>query len=53
MRKKARDNNESLKLQALIGADQETPHGKVIKLIDTVRKNGISDFAINVESATP
>jgi biopolymer transport protein ExbD len=37
-------------LQALIAADQDTPHGAVIKLIDAVRKNGISDFAINVES---
>lgn len=37
-------------LQALIAADRETPHGAVIKLIDVVRKNGISDFAINVEA---
>jgi biopolymer transport protein ExbD len=37
-------------LQALISADKETPHGAVVKLIDVVRKSGISDFAINVES---
>ena len=37
-------------LQALIAADQATPHGSVVKLIDTVRRNGISDFAINVEA---
>lgn len=36
-------------LQALIAADQKTPHGVVVKLIDAVRKNGITDFAINVE----
>lgn len=36
-------------LQALIAADQKTPHGIVVKLIDAVRKNGITDFAINVE----
>lgn len=35
--------------QALITADVKTPHGEVVKLIDLVRKNGISDFAINVE----
>lgn len=38
------------KIQATIAADQSTPHGAVIKLIDLVRKNGISDFAINVDS---
>lgn len=37
-------------LQALISADRETPHGAVIKLIDVIRKNGITEFAINVES---
>lgn len=36
-------------LNALISADKETPHGTVVKLIDTVRKHGITDFAINVE----
>jgi biopolymer transport protein ExbD len=36
-------------LQALISADEKTPHGKVVKLLDTIRKNGINDFAINVE----
>jgi len=36
-------------LQAVIAADQATPHGEVIKLIDAIRKNGIRDFAINVE----
>lgn len=38
-------------LQALISADLKTPHGEVIKLIDTVRGNGITEFAINVEDA--
>lgn len=36
-------------IQALISADRETPHGDVVKLIDEVRKNGIEDFAINIE----
>lgn len=40
------------KLQALITADEKTPHGKVVKLIDTVRKNGITEFAINVDSGS-
>ena len=37
-------------LLALISADEKTTHGQVVKLIDTVRKNGIQEFAINVES---
>ena len=37
-------------LNALIAADKDTPHGAVVKLIDTVRKHGITDFAINVEA---
>jgi len=41
---------EEANLQAVIAADQQTPHGAVIKLIDAIRKNGITDFAINVES---
>lgn len=43
-RKKAKPD-----VQALISADVKTPHGDVVKLIDVVRKNGIIDFAINVE----
>lgn len=38
-------------INAVIAADQATPHGLVVKLIDTVRKHGITDFAINVEAA--
>jgi biopolymer transport protein TolR len=39
-------------LQALIAADEGAPHGSVVKLIDTIRKNGITDFALNVEATT-
>lgn len=45
-----RDKAQGASLNALIAADRDTPHGAVVKLIDTVRKNGVSDFAINVES---
>ncbi len=44
-----RAKDSTVQLQALISADQATPHGAVVKLIDTVRKNGITDLAINVE----
>lgn len=39
-------------LSAMISADKATPHGEVVKLIDSVRKYGITDFAINVEAAS-
>ena len=42
---------ENPKVQATIAADQETPHGVVIRLIDLVRNNGILDFAINVDAS--
>jgi len=41
--------NTTTGLQALITADESTPHGSVVKLIDVIRKNGITEFAINVE----
>lgn len=37
-------------LQALIAADTQTPHGAVVRLIDLVRRNGIFDFALNVDA---
>ena len=49
-RQKQEGSNKSL--QALISADQATPHGVVVKLIDAIRKNGISEFAINVEATS-
>lgn len=36
-------------LQALIAADQATPHGAVVRIIDLVRQHGIVDFALNIE----
>ena len=42
--------NSSPNLSAIIAADKLTPHGDVVKLIDMIRKNGITDFAINVEA---
>jgi biopolymer transport protein ExbD len=49
---KERAKSKKNTVQALIAADEKTPHGAVIELIDAVRKNGITDFAINVESKT-
>ena len=46
---KAADVN--VQLQALVAADKETPHGYVVGLIDAVRRQGITDLAINVENS--
>lgn len=35
---------------AIISADQATPHGTVIKLMDTLRQAGVTHFALSVES---
>lgn len=35
--------------QAIIAADKATPHGKVVRIIDLVRQNGVMKFAINIE----
>lgn len=46
-----RAENPEAQLQAMVAADKETQHGNVVKLIDAVRKLGITDLAINVESS--
>jgi biopolymer transport protein ExbD len=35
---------------AMISADEATPHGVVVKLMDALRSNGLVRFALNVES---
>merc|ERR1711991_391772 len=35
--------------QAMIAADNGTPHGEVVKLIDLIRINGLTSFAINID----
>ena len=40
------------KLEAVIAADRDTSHGKVVGLIDLVRSAGVTKFAINVLKRT-
>jgi biopolymer transport protein ExbD len=35
----------------MISADEATPHGVVVKLMDALRSNGLVRFALNVDSA--
>ena len=45
LREQGRNN-----IAVLIAADEKVPHGQVVQLIDLVRQNGVTDFAINVEA---
>jgi biopolymer transport protein ExbD len=36
---------------AVISADEATPHGSVIRLMDALRQAGLTRFALNVDSA--
>lgn len=50
VRQKATDevakNNE---VQAIISADKDTPHGKVVGLLDIVKGAGVKKFAISID----
>ncbi len=35
--------------QAIIAADKETPHGKVVGIIDVVKTAGVKKFAISID----
>lgn len=36
-------------VQAIISADKETPHGKVVSIIDAVKGGGVKKFAITID----
>ena len=40
---------QSAETTAMISADQTTPHGNVIRLMDVLRQYGLTRFALNVE----
>ncbi|MEO1231630.1 MAG: biopolymer transporter ExbD [Myxococcota bacterium] len=39
----------SPKLQAVIAADKGVPYGRVVHVIDVVKTNGVTSFALNIE----
>jgi biopolymer transport protein ExbD len=41
------------KVQAVIAADKNTAYGRVVELIDLVKQNGVSAFALDIERGTP
>lgn len=44
---------DSAQESATVGADEGTPHGLVVKLMDALRQAGIQRFALSVESIAP
>lgn len=36
-------------IQAIISADKDTPHGKVVAVIDIVKGSGVKKFAISID----
>lgn len=36
-------------IQAVIAADKGVPYGSVVEVIDTVKTNGVTSFALNIE----
>lgn len=43
-------SEEASKLEAVIAADAAVPHGRVVGLIDLVKREGVVKFAINTEA---
>ena len=46
---KKEELKDKKKLQLVIAADREAYHGKVMKIVDIIRKLGITDYAFNIE----
>ena len=47
----AKSENDDIRI--VIAADKAVSHGRVVRVIDIVRKEGIAKFAINIESEEP
>ena len=45
---RAKTKADGVELICLIGADKNVPHGEVVKIIDLVRQEGVTKFAINI-----
>ena len=46
--KQARQTNQDVRV--VIAADKAVSHGRVVRVIDLIRKEGVSKFAINIDS---
>jgi len=43
------ENKQATKLQIVIAADKEAYHGRVMAIVDILRKIGVTDYAFSVE----
>ena len=50
--RREREASASGKLQAVIAADQRVDYGAVMRLIDVIKQNGVTSFALNIERKT-
>jgi biopolymer transport protein ExbD len=48
-----READANPKLQAVISADKGVEYGKVVEIIDLVKQNGVSAFALDIERGAP
>jgi biopolymer transport protein ExbD len=48
-----REASANPKLQAVISADKGVEYGKVVEIIDLVKQNGVSAFALDIERGSP
>jgi biopolymer transport protein ExbD len=46
----ARTRQDNPDVRVIIAADQRLEHGKVVRVIDLVRKLGVAKFAINIDA---
>jgi biopolymer transport protein ExbD len=46
--RKAREHNEDVRV--VIAADKVVTHGRVVHIIDLIRKEGVAKFAINIDA---
>ena len=49
--KSSRKSNPSLsaEIQAIISADKDVPHGRVVAVLDLVKSAGVKKFAISID----
>ncbi len=48
-----REATANPKVQAVIAADKSAAYGRVVELIDLVKQNGVSAFALDIERGNP
>lgn len=41
--------SKNTEIQAIISADKDVPHGKVVSVMDTIKQGGVKKFAISIE----